>query len=187
MLRLGQTYREEDLIHDCLKGKRSGQEALYKKYSAKMFGICLRYLPDRTEAEDAMVSAMVRVFAQLPTFRQEGSFEGWIRRITVNEALGVLRRKKKIYFEEMEVADRQMSAGTAETNLEAEELLKMVQFLPTGYRTVFNLYAIEGYSHKEIAEMLGVTESTSKSQLNRARNLLKEMIAKYQGVSLLAL
>jgi RNA polymerase sigma factor (sigma-70 family) len=187
MLRLGHTYRETDLIHDCLAGKRSAQEALYKKYSAKMLGVCLRYLSDRSEAEDAMVSAMVRVFAQLPNFRQEGSFEGWIRRITVNEALGILRRKKNIHFAEIELADRQMSDHDSETNLEAEELLKMVQYLPTGYRTVFNLYAIEGYSHKEIAESLGITESTSKSQLNRARNLLKQMIAKHQGVSLLAL
>jgi RNA polymerase sigma factor (sigma-70 family) len=187
MLRLGQTYREIDLVRDCLDGKRGAEEALYKRYSAKMLGICLRYLPDRAEAEDAMVSAMVRVFAQLATFRQEGSFEGWVRRIAVNEALGVLRRKKNLRFEEVEVANRQRSDHDAETKLEADELLQMVQHLPPGYRTVFNLYAIEGYSHKEIAELLGVTESTSKSQLNRARNLLKEMIAKHQGVPLLAL
>jgi RNA polymerase sigma factor (sigma-70 family) len=181
MLRLTKSYREEDLISDCLRGRREAQDALYGAFSGKMLAVCLRYLPDRAEAEDAMVTAMVRVFTQLATYQHRGSFEGWVRRITVNEALGVLRRKKNIQFEEVAAADRQPSEATAETDLHADELLQLVQSLPPGYRTVFNLYAIEGYSHKEIADSLGITESTSKSQLNRARNLLKELIAQHSG------
>ncbi|GAB4198308.1 MAG: RNA polymerase sigma factor [Thermoflexibacter sp.] len=179
MLKLLKLYKNEtDLIADCLKGKRHAQEALYKKYSSKMLAICVRYLSDRTEAEDAMTNGFVRVFTQLENFRQEGSFEGWIRRIMVNEALAILRKKSKMYLEPAENADYHNDYQIEEKHLEAEELLAMVQKLPTGYRTVFNLYAIEGYSHKEIAEALGISESTSKSQLNRARNMLKNELAK---------
>ncbi len=179
MFKLIKLYKNEsDLIADCLAGKRNAQEALYKKHSSKMLAICMRYLPDRTEAEDAMANGFVRVFSQLENFRQAGSFEGWIRRIVVNEALAMLRKKSKMHLEPAENADYHTDYQIEEKYLEAEELLAMVQKLPTGYRTVFNLYAIEGYSHKEIAELLGVTESTSKSQLNRARNMLKMAIEK---------
>lgn len=178
MLKLLKLYKNEtDLIADCLAGKRNAQEALYKKYSSKMLAICTRYLTDKAEAEDAMINGFVRVFNQLENFRQEGSFEGWIRRIIVNEALALLR-KKKMYLEPAESADYYADYQIEEKHLEAEELLAMVQKLPTGYRTVFNLYAIEGYSHKEIADLLGITESTSKSQLNRARNMLKNELEK---------
>jgi RNA polymerase sigma factor (sigma-70 family) len=179
MFKLLKLYKNEtDLITDCLAGKRNAQEALYKKYSSKMLAICLRYLSDKAEAEDAMINGFVRVFSQLENFRQEGSFEGWIRRIVVNEALAMLRKKSKMYLEPAESADYHADYQIEEKHLEAEELLAMVQQLPTGYRTVFNLYAIEGYSHKEIADLLGITESTSKSQLNRARNMLKNAIEK---------
>jgi RNA polymerase sigma factor (sigma-70 family) len=179
MFKLIKLYKNEaDLIADCLAGKRNAQEALYKKYISKMLAICTRYLPDRTEAEDAMTNGFVRVFSQLESFKQAGSFEGWIRRIVVNEALAMLRKKSKMYLEPAENADYHTDYQIEEKHLEAEELLAMVQKLPIGYRTVFNLYAIEGYSHKEIADLLGVTESTSKSQLNRARNMLKNAIEK---------
>ncbi len=179
MFKLIKLYKNEtDLIADCLAGKRNAQEVLYKKYSSKMLAICTRYLPDRAEAEDAMINAFIRVFGQLENFRQEGSFEGWIRRIVVNEALAMLRKKSKMQLEPAENADYHADYQIEETGLEASELLEMVQKLPTGYRTVFNLYAIEGYSHKEIAEMMGISESTSKSQLNRARNMLKTMLEK---------
>jgi RNA polymerase sigma-70 factor (ECF subfamily) len=177
MLRLIKLYKNEtELIADCLAGKRKAQEVLYKRYSTKMLAICARYLPNHAEAEDAMINAFVRVFSQLECFRKEGSFEGWIRRIVVNEALAMLRKKNKMQLESVESADYHADYQIEEKQLEAEELLKIVQKLPTGYRTVFNLYAIEGYSHKEIAMMLDISESTSKSQLNRARNMLKTML-----------
>ncbi|MCU0394063.1 MAG: sigma-70 family RNA polymerase sigma factor [Thermoflexibacter sp.] len=179
MFKLLKLYKNEnDLIADCLAGKRNAQEALYKKYSSKMLAICMRYLSDKAEAEDAMINGFIRVFSQLENFRKEGSFEGWIRRIIVNEALAILRKKSKMYLEPAENADYHSDYQIEEKHLEAEELMGMIQKLPTGYRTVFNLYAIEGYSHKEIAETLGITESTSKSQLNRARNMLKNELLK---------
>ncbi len=178
MFRLKRTYsNERDLIEACRDKNAKAQEALYEQFSPKMLGVCLRYLPDRNDAEDAMIAGMVKVFENLHRFEAKGSFEGWIRRICVNEALTLLRKKSKMLWDEVEKADKEKFETDTEANLEAEELLKLVQNLPAGYRTVFNLYAIEGYSHQEIAGALGITESTSKSQLNRARNFLKKMIA----------
>lgn len=175
-------YREEDLINDCLKGKAKAQDALYKTYSGKMLAVCMRYLSDRTEAEDAMINTMVKVLTRIGEFKGEGSFEGWIRRIAVNESLTIIRKRKKVFFEDCDSAIKLATDQTTDADLHAEELMEMVQLLPPGYRTVFNLYAIEGYSHKEIADILQITESTSKSQLNRARNMLKQMISDREAV-----
>lgn len=160
-----------------MAGKKAAQQALYDRYSPKMFGICFRYMQDQMEAEEVMIGGFLKVFANLERFRQDGSFEGWIRRIMVNEALTALRKRKLSWIEPLENARHQGSYSDSDLQFEAEELLQMIEKLPTGYRTVFNLYAIEGYSHKEIADLLDITESTSKSQLNRARNLLKEQLA----------
>lgn len=171
-------YDEQTAIADCLKGKQAAQEWLYKRFSSRMLGVCLRYLPDRHEAEDAMIAGMVKVFRHLHTFNHQGSFEGWVRQIVVNEALAMLRKKAGKHQTDIEEADGyHESDSQADAALHTEELLALVQQLPAGYRTVFNLYAIEGYSHQEIADMLGISESTSKSQLNRARNMLKARIA----------
>lgn len=129
------------------------------------------------DAEDILVTAFMKVFDKIHQFKSEGSFEGWIRRIIVNEALTFLRRNRSMYLEtELGQADREPDYNALSDHLEAEDLLNMIQELPTGYRIVFNLYAIDGYSHKEIAEQLGISENTSKSQLSRARTYLQKIL-----------
>jgi RNA polymerase sigma factor (sigma-70 family) len=169
---------EEELIKGCLRRDRSAQKQLYDSYSSKMYGICYRYVKDSMEAEDIMVTAFMKVFDKIGQFKNEGSFEGWIRRIMVNESLGYLRKSSSMYLEtELEQADREPDYDSLSDHLEAEDLLKMIQSLPTGYRIVFSLYAIDGYTHKEIGEQLGINENTSKSQLSRARTYLQKMLA----------
>jgi RNA polymerase sigma factor (sigma-70 family) len=170
---------EEALVKACQNGDPKAQRRVYEKYSPKMLGICFRYLHDDFEAEDVLIEGFMRVFDKINSFKLEGSFEGWIRRIMVNEALMYIRSKKK--FEYQTSYDDILYEPEPEqfaTDLETEDLLKMIEKLPTGYRTVFNLYAIEGYSHAEIAQSLGITESTSKSQLSRARVYLQEQLVK---------
>jgi RNA polymerase sigma-70 factor (ECF subfamily) len=129
------------------------------------------------EAEDVLITAFTKVFDKIQQFKNEGSFEGWIRRIVVNESLTYLRRHRSMYLAtELDNANREPDYTTISNQLEAEDLLKMIQDLPTGYRIVFNLYAIDGYSHKEIAEKLGISENTSKSQLCRARTHLQRVL-----------
>ena len=177
MLGFKKKYSEEELIAKCKKGKRSAQQELYSRYSDKMLGICMRYVGNQFEAEDVLVVAFMKVFEKMDQYSGEGSFEGWIRRIMVNESLMYLRKQKQTkYHEDLETAERESASELSDSHLEAEDLMKMIQQLPDGYRVVFNLYAIEGFSHKEIAQQLGVTEGTSKSQLSKARNMLKRMI-----------
>jgi RNA polymerase sigma factor (sigma-70 family) len=172
---------EDGLINGCLKGDRSAQRHLYESYSGKFMGICMRYLKDREQAEDVMIESFMKIFEKLPQFQHKGSFEGWMKRIVVTQALMTLRSNRHLLMEINLEQDHEFSNQQYElTHMEATELLELVQGLPVGYRTVFNLYAIEGYSHQEIGEMLGISESTSKSQLNRARNALKEKIASLQ-------
>ncbi|TAF33798.1 MAG: RNA polymerase sigma factor [Cytophagales bacterium] len=175
------TETEQDLIEGCKKGKASAQRKIYEQYSKKMFGICLRYIGNAFEAEDVLVMSFTRVFEHIHSYKNEGSFEGWIRRIVVNEALGLLRKKGRVSFDEIEVADYQGHFEVQTDDLQAAELMQLIKKLPDGYRTVFSMYAIEGYSHQEIADKLGITESTSKSQLNRARAQLKQAIESLQG------
>ena len=168
---------ETQLLKGCLAGDSRAQQALYEKYAGKMFVVCLRYIKDESEAEDTMVHGFAKVFEKLEQFKGEGSLEGWIRRIMVNQSLLYIRKNKAMYLEvDIEKAEHTPDFGTLDNHLEADDLLNMVQRLPTGYRTVFNLYAIEGYSHKEIAERLGISENTSKSQLSRARALLQKYL-----------
>lgn len=169
--------KEDELIKGCLRRDSSAQRLLYDTYSSKMYGLCYRYVKDSMEAEDILVTAFMKVFDKIGQFKSEGSFEGWIRRIVVNEALTFLRRNRSMYLEtDLEQADREPDYNSLSDHLEAEDLLKMIQELPTGYRIVFNLYAIDGYSHKEIAEQLGISENTSKSQLSRARVYLQRIL-----------
>jgi RNA polymerase sigma-70 factor (ECF subfamily) len=175
---------EDKLIIACQKGEHHAQKAVYEKYARKMLGVCSRYVQDEMEAEDIMIMGFVRVFEKINTFKSEGSFEGWIRRIMVNEALGHLRKQKSLKLTVNLEDSYQEPVFTAEdTELEAEDLLILIQQLPDGYRMVFNLYAIEGYSHKEIGEMLGISENTSKSQLSRARSLLQRHIERTEKKS----
>jgi RNA polymerase sigma-70 factor (ECF subfamily) len=130
------------------------------------------------EAEDVLVTAFTKVLDRIEQFKGEGSFEGWIRRIVVNEALTYLRKNRSMYLEtDLELADREPDYNSISDHLETEDLMKMIQAMPTGYKIVFNLFAIEGYSHKEIAQQLGINENTSKSQLSRARTYLQKMLA----------
>ena len=136
------------------------------------------------EAEDILVTAFMKIFDKIQQFKHDGSFEGWIRRIVVNESLTFLRRNRALYLEaDLDLADREPDYASLSDHLEAEELLAMIQELPTGYGIVFNLYAIDGYSHKEIAEQLGISENTSKSQLSRARTYLQKMLIERDWIS----
>lgn len=168
---------EEQLVRGCQKEDPRAQRRVYEKYSSKMLGVCYRYVQDDFEAEEIMVEGFVKVFDRINQFKLEGSFEGWIRRIMVNEALMYLRSKKRMGWEVgYDDVLYEPNPQPFSSNLEVADLMALIEKLPTGYRTVFNLYAIEGYSHDEIAKTLGITESTSKSQLHRARGLLQEMI-----------
>jgi RNA polymerase sigma-70 factor (ECF subfamily) len=170
--------KEEELIKGCLRRERSAQQQLFDLYSSKMYGLCYRYVRHAMEAEDILVTAFTKVFERIGQFKGEGSFEGWIRRIMVNEALTYLRKSRTMYLEtDLEQADREPDYDNLSDHLEAEDLLKMIQELPPGYRLVFNMYAIDGYSHKEIAKQLGISENTSKSQLSRARVYLQKLLA----------
>lgn len=170
--------KEDELIKGCLRRDANAQRQLYDTFSSKMYSICYRYVKDSMEAEDILVTSFMKVFDKINQFKSEGSFEGWIRRIVVNEALTYLRRNRSMYLEtELEQADREPDYNMLGDHLEAEDLMNMIKELPTGYRIVFNLYAIDGYSHKEIADQLGISENTSKSQLSRARTYLQKMLA----------
>jgi RNA polymerase sigma factor (sigma-70 family) len=170
--------KEDELIKGCLRRDGNAQRQLYDTFSSKMYSICYRYVKDSMEAEDILVTSFMKVFDKISQFKNEGSFEGWIRRIVVNEALTYLRRNRSMYLEtELEQADREPDYNMLGDHLEAEDLMNMIKELPTGYRIVFNMYAIDGYSHKEIADQLGISENTSKSQLSRARTYLQKMLA----------
>lgn len=176
--------KEDELIKGCLRRDANAQRQLYDTFSSKMYSICYRYVKDSMEAEDILVTSFMKVFDKINQFKSEGSFEGWIRRIVVNEALTYLRRNRSMYLEtELEQADREPDYNMLSDHLEAEDLMNMIKELPTGYRIVFNLYAIDGYSHKEIADQLGISENTSKSQLSRARTYLQKMLAETDWMS----
>ncbi len=170
---------EEQLVRACQQADPKAQKRVYEKYAPKMLAICKRYLADEMEAEDAMIEGFMKVFGKINSFKLEGSFEGWIKRIMVNEALMVLRSKKKEGFS---IAIDQIQTGEEpqfyEANLAVEDLMNIITSLPTGFRTVFNLYAIEGYNHAEIANLLNISEGTSKSQLSRARVILQNLVNK---------
>lgn len=176
--------KEDELIERCRRRDGAAQRELYDRYSSKMYGLCYRYVHHAMEAEDVLVTAFMKIFDKIDQFKGEGSFEGWIRRIMVNEALSHLRKNRSLYLEtEIEQADREPDYDQLSDQLEAEDLLKMIEELPAGYRAVFNMYAIDGYSHKEIAQQLGISENTSKSQLSRARTYLQKMLVRHEWIS----
>lgn len=148
-----------------------------------MLGLCRRYIKDTNEAESVMITGFLKVFDKINQFSGQGSFEGWVRRIMVNESLLYLRKNKGMYIEvDIEYADLEPNYDLASSKLQAEDLLKLVNSLPVGYRTVFNMYAIEGYSHQEIAAKLQISENTSKSQLSRARKMLQKQILEKEAI-----
>lgn len=183
MMFLEQKYKVEDLIIRCNAGDRKAQELLYKQFAPKMLGVCSRYATDKMEAEDMMQNAFIRVFQKIGDYRGEGSFEGWVRRIMVHSSIEYYRKHHKmLQVVDMDEVEYEPSVNPLATaNLAAKDLLALIQQLSPGYRIVFNLYAIEGYSHKEIATITGITEGASKSQLSRARTVLKQQILKMEG------
>ena len=173
------TLSENELIAACVRGEHRAQRQLYDQLAGLMLTVCRRYLKRREDAEEALLLGFAKLFRALPTYRFEGSFEGWARRIMVNEALMQLRQRElmTVSFEDFAQPENlAVTPATAETGLQAEDLLALLATLPAGYRTVFNLYALEGYGHQEIAELLGISEGTSKSQLSKARALLQRRI-----------
>jgi RNA polymerase sigma factor (sigma-70 family) len=167
-------FSEEHVLSGCLKNDRKSQELLYRQFAKKMYAVCLSYAGERPLAQDMLQEAFLKVFKSLRFFNRDGSLEGWIRKIVVNTAIDFIRkRKREGNLVEMETADSQMSASNPAINIMGfNELIEQVGRLPDGARLIFNLHALDGYTHKEIAEKLDITEGTSKSQFNRARKLL---------------
>ncbi len=170
----------EQLINNCLKGNARAQEMLYTKFGPKLMGVCFRYAVNKQEAEDLLQDGFVKIFEKLDKYSGIGSFEGWMRRIVVNTALDNIRKNKKFQLNtDLESEDYKLQSNDfIEERLAAEDLIKVLNSIPLGYKTIFNLYAIEGYSHKEIAEQLNISTSTSKSQYSRAKALLRTKITK---------
>jgi len=171
-----QLYPEEELVAGCQKEKPTYQRALYRQYHRKMYGICLRYTDDAQDAQDILQEGFIKVFRSIKKFRSQGSLEGWIRRIMIHTAIEHYRRRSRYFMVDMEEAEKVELETEALSNLSRDEILHLIQQLPPGYRTVFNLYCIEGYSHREISLMLNISEGTSKSQLSRAKALLQKQI-----------
>ncbi|OLY91975.1 RNA polymerase sigma factor [Cnuella takakiae] len=171
---------ESDLIEGSLRGDRKAQSELYHRFAPKMYGVCLRYAANAEEAEDILQEGFVKVFRKLESYRSEGSFEGWVRRIFVNTAIEHFRRKTHLQpLTEKEEETYEGSYLTALDNMAEKDIVALVQQLSPGYRTVFNMYVVEGYSHKQIAELLGISEGTSKSQLSRAKQILQDLVQKH--------
>ena len=171
---------EAELIAACIRGEHRAQRQLYDQLAGLMLTVCRRYLKRREDAEEALLMGFAKMFKALPNYRFEGSFEGWVRRIVVNESLMLLRQRESMLVSMEDFAQPEnlaTTAATADTQLQAEDLMALLAELPTGYRTVFNLYALEGFGHQEIAGMLGITEGTSKSQLSKARAMLQRKLS----------
>jgi RNA polymerase sigma factor (sigma-70 family) len=182
-----QIYRasELDMIEGCKKGDRHAQKLLYDRFSGKMYALCCRYVKDKMEAEDVLLTAFTKILDRINQYKNEGSFEGWIRRVMVNESLSYLRKNKSMYVEtDIDAVDKEPNYEKLENHLEAQDLLKLISELPSGYRIVFNMFAIDGYSHKEIGEQLGINENTSKSQLSRARTVLQKKLLELDNVGM---
>jgi RNA polymerase sigma-70 factor (ECF subfamily) len=174
---------EEQLVKSCLKGEKSSQRQFYDLYSRKMMGVCLRYANDVADAEDFLQEGFIKVFQKLKSFEFKGSLEGWVRKIIINSILDTLRKQGNVSFtEHIDLANSIEESSSIYQQLNAKELLKIIQELPIGYRTVFNLYAIEGYQHNEISKMLNITESTSKSQYLKAKEQLQKRVISEQQV-----
>lgn len=172
--------QDSDLIQGCLQGNRKMQQELYERFAPKMYAVCLRYAGTATEAEDILQEGFIKVFKKVGSFRNEGSFEGWIRRIFVNTAIEHFRKKAYLQpiteWEETTVEGKYLSILD---ELAEQDIIGLIQKLSPGYRTVFNMYVVEGYTHREISELLGISEGTSKSQLSRAKLILQDLVQVY--------
>jgi len=176
----------KEIIKGCLAGSRRDQELLYRRNAAKLYAVCLQYSGNNEEARDILQEGFIKIFENLGSYKHEGSFEGWMRRITVNTALEKFRSRSTLYrvddIDQLTDTDAEPDNNDY-TGLEAADLLEIIRELPPKYRLVFNLYAIEGYSHKEISEMINISEGTSKSNLSRARAILQRRVGSYTGIT----
>lgn len=172
----------KNIIKDCASGKVRAQEKIYQMFAPKMFGVCLRYSRDRTEAEDNLQDGFVKVFTNIGKYRHEGSFEGWIRRIMVNVALEKYRKQYQLFpVEDIGKYEEQTFSDGILEKITAEELIELISELPPRYRMVFNLYVMEGMSHQEIGKEMKISVGSSKSNLARARGILKKRIRELYG------
>lgn len=178
------TNLDHKLIESCIKGDRVAQKAVYDRLAPRMFPLCIRYVGDREQAEDVLQDGFVTLFTHLNNYKGEGSFEGWARKIFVTTALMELRRKDALKMsDDLEVVKGMKTEVTGQIqNIGYKDLINVITQLPPGFRTVFNMYAIEGYSHKEIGEILGISESTSRTQLSRARTWLQNKLKEIENV-----
>jgi RNA polymerase sigma-70 factor, ECF subfamily len=172
--------QENENIKLACENNRQAQQLIYSKFSPKMLGVCRQYIKDIHQAEDVLVTAFMKVFVNLKNFEKKGSFEGWIRRIMVNECISFLRVQKKVNFVEDENYFEE-SFNNIESNFSVDDIQYLIDQLPDGYKMIFNLYCIEGYKHQEIASMLNINEGTSKSQLSHARKILQQQITKLKN------
>jgi RNA polymerase sigma-70 factor (ECF subfamily) len=172
--------QQNEIIAMAVEHNRHAQQKIYSQYAPKMLSVCRQYIKDIHHAEDLMITAFMKVFANLRNFENKGSFEGWIRRIMINECISYIRAHKKVSFLEDEYY-KEDSFNNIESGLSVDDIQALIDSLPDGYRMIFNLYAIEGFKHKEIAEMLGINEGTSKSQLSHARKMLQEQLNKQKN------
>ena len=171
---------EQAILGGCLNNDPVAQRELYNRYSPKMLSVCYRFAQNREDAEDMLQEGFIRVFTQIHSFRNSGSFEGWIRRIVVHTCINFLKKHKK-FNESLDLAyvmNLQIKDETVPSIMLARQVVECIRLLPVGYRTVLNLYAIEGYSHKEIADMLEIEESTSRSQYTRAKTMLETILVR---------
>ena len=174
---------EKELIELAVENNRHAQHQIYSKYSPKMLSVCRQYIKDVHQAEDIMITAFMKVFTNLKNFKHEGSFEGWIRRIMINESISFIRVQKKVNYidDDLVLGRDEESFNNIESQFSVDDIQFLIDNLPDGYKMVFNLYAIEGYKHQEIATMLGINEGTSKSQLSHARKMLQNNISKLKN------
>lgn len=166
---------ETEIIKLAVENNRQAQQQIYSRFSSKMLSVCRQYIKDIQLAEDVMITAFMKVFTNLNKFEHKGSFEGWVRRIMVNECISYLRVQKKVKFVEDEIYVEE-SFNATDSQFSIDQIQFLIDALPDGYRMIFNLYAIEGFKHNEIAKMLGINEGTSKSQLSHARKMLQIQI-----------
>jgi RNA polymerase sigma-70 factor (ECF subfamily) len=171
---------EQLLLAGCLKNNAASQEALYNRFSPKMLGVCYRYAKSREDAEDMLQEGFIKVFTQIHQYRNEGALEGWIRRIIVHTCINILKKNKKFSdsVDLIHANSLYIKADMIPTIMQAKQVVECIRLLPLGYRTVLNLYAIEGYSHKEIGAILDIEESTSRSQYTRAKAVLEDILIK---------
>jgi RNA polymerase sigma-70 factor (ECF subfamily) len=176
----GKNMTEEAILQGCIKNNPTAQKALYERFSAKMLSVCYRYGHNREDAEDMLQEGFIKVFAQIHTFQNRGSFEGWVRRIMIHTCINNLKKNKR--FNEsvdlIHATSIQVKEESIPSIIQAKQVIECIRLLPIGYRTVLNLYAIEGFSHREIGEMLDIEESTSRSQYTRAKAMLEDILIK---------